>query len=220
MGFIFSVVIAWSQPTGFTVSLDTNLHIVADMIQTGNGNFIIAGTNKHHTLVCVSSLSAEGEILWTKYLTGDMEWFANITEEADGNLLIPMHNYYALLIELNPSGDSVNSVYITEANRSLFSSVIEMNDSLLIAAEIIRNSDPFFQDYDSSILVKLDEELNVIEKIPSQFRLQMSLIKISDNEFFSVGNYHSFTSSFYVRYNEDGEILNSAACSDSSGPFI
>jgi len=219
-GFICSVVLAMSQPTFFTVSLDTNLHIVTDMIQTGSGNFVIAGTDKHHTMVCVTSLSAEGEILWTKYLTGDMEWFANITEKADGNLLIPMHNYYALLIELNPSGDSVNCVYITETNQSLFSSLIEMNDSLIIAAEIIRNADPWFPGYDSSILVKMDEELNIIEKIPTQFSFQKSLTKISDSDFFSLGHYYSVDGSSYIKYNSDGEVLNIASCSDSSGSFI
>lgn len=146
-----------------------------------------------------------------------MDWFTKIAEKSDGNLLIPMSDpYSAKLVKLNQTGDSVNCLYISESNHSFFSSVIEMNDSLIIAAEIIRNSDPWFPGFDSSLLVKIDEEFNVIEKIASPFRTIKSLTKTSDTIFFALSTSKDNQDTWYIKYNLEGDVLNDTTCSNSS----
>jgi hypothetical protein len=215
--FFYAIIIIWAQPSVITVPLDNNLQMVTDMIQTSNGDFIITGINMGHSVVTVTCLSDEGEILWSSYLQGYMDWFTNIAEKSDGNLLIPMSDpNSAKLVELNQTGDSVNCLYISETNHSFFSSVIEINDSLIIAAEIIRNCDPWFPGFDSSLLVKIDEEFNLNEKIPSPFTTIKSLTKTSDTSFFALITSKISNEPSYIKYNLNGDALNSSTCSNSS----
>ena len=144
----------YSQSPGFTKLLGENMNFTIDMIQTIDGNFIIAGNDQNQSNVFVTSVNNEneGEILWSRYFNGEMLWYSRIAQKSDGNILIPMGNFNPVLVELNVLGDSVSSTTIPETKRSYFGSVVELQDSLVFVSEIIFNDDPFVPKVDSSYL--------------------------------------------------------------------
>lgn len=218
--FIFiSSFITKAQSQGFTVLLDENMHHVVDMIYSSSGNYILAGNVNNCTDMFITEISPEGETLWSRFYFGQMLWYASIIQKSDGNILIPMSNYYALLLEINQFGDSIRSVTIAETNKSFFGSVIEMPDSSLIATEIVLNDDPLFYAVDSSFLVKLSPGCSIIDKYPSQFLDIKDIILCSDSSIFAITEDGTSIRSFIVKYNIEGQILSISSCTELN-PYL
>jgi len=210
-----------AQPPGFTVMLGENMNYVVDMIQTSSGTFIIAGTTTVQDQVFITEISAEGELLWSKFFDGKMLWYSDILQTSNGNILIPMSRSDAFLLEINHLGDSVSSLSINEPQRAYFESVIEMPGSTYFASEILYSDDPFFYAADSCIFVKLSSDLSIIDKYPSQLSDIKDLIVYLLNEFYALGedyDHHS-VNSLLLKMSSEGQVLSSSSCA-SLDPYL
>jgi len=210
-----------AQSTGFNLILGENMNYVVDMIRTSSGTFIIAGTTTVKDQVFVTEISVEGEILWSKFFVGNMLWYADILQVSNGNILVPMSRWEAFLLELNQLGDSLDCINITEARSSYFESVIELPGPTLIASEVIFNDDPFFYFPDSANYIKLDSNLNLIDKYPSQLSNIQDLIAFLPNNFYALGEdyYHHSVNSLVIKVSLVGEELSSSSCT-SIDPYL
>ena len=205
--FCIAVTMLYSQSPDFTKLLGENMNCVVDMIPAADGNLIIAGNNKSQTMVFVTSVNTEGEIVWSNFFIGEMLWYSRIVQKSNGNILIPMGNFNPVLLELNNLGDSLGSITLSETTESYFGSVVELQDSLIFAAEIIYNDDPFFPDVDYSYLVKISENGNVIEKYLFNNEIIMDILPYSGNQLFVLVHPYDTIHSYVAKYNVSGELL-------------
>jgi len=210
--FCIAVTMLYSQSPDFTKLLGENMNCVVDMIPTADGNLIIAGNNKSQTMVFVTSVNTEGEIVWSNFFIGEMLWYSRIVQKSNGNILIPMGNFNPVLLELNNLGDSLGSITLSETTESYFGSVVELQDSLIFAAEIIYNDDPFFPDVDYSYLVKISENGNVIEKYLFNNEIIMDILPYSGNQLFVLVHPYDTIHSYVAKYNVSGELLATSSC--------
>jgi hypothetical protein len=219
LGFTFLFNLLFSQTPDFVKLLDENMHYTVDMIQGFDENFIIAGNDQGQSTVFVTSVNTQGEILWSNYFSGEMLWYSRISQKSNGNILIPMRDFFPVVIELNSQGDSVGSFSIIEQKKSYFARVIEFSDSLLFVSQIFFNPDPFFPSVDSSHLIKVSTSGNIID---SYF---FNSVDIKDILLNSKGNLFLLEStagssySLIREYNLNGEILSSSSC-NSNNPFL
>jgi len=217
--FTFQFNPLFSQTPDFVKLLDENMHYTVDMIQAFDDNFIIAGNDQGQSSVFVTSVNTQGEILWSNYFSGEMLWYSRISQKSNGNILIPMRDFFPVLLELNSQGDSVGSFSIIEQKKSYFARAIESSDSLLFVSQIFFNPDPFFPSVDSSHLIKVSTSGNIID---SYF---FNSVDIKDILLNSKGNLFLLEStagssySLIREYNLNGEILSSSSC-NSNNPFL
>ncbi|NOX48275.1 MAG: hypothetical protein GXO89_15000, partial [Chlorobi bacterium] len=211
-GILISFFSTYAQEPEFTVLLEENMHDAIDMLQTSSGDYVIAGTIQAHVLVFVAKVSKYGDLLWSNYFVGDMQWFARITQKSNGHILIPMNNSIPHLLELSESGDSLGCTVIHEPKRSYFGQVIEMADSSLVATELIYNEDIWFPAIDSSYLIKMDKLGNIINKTAIQYHEIKQISPNGNNNILSLITPYSSVNTRIIGYDINGQEISNSYC--------
>jgi hypothetical protein len=97
------------------IEFDSTIGSIRDVIKLSETELIIVGNKKHvagqPSQIYIANINLNGEIIWKKEHLGGIPPFTNgncLCIKADGNYYIAMQmNSSGLLLELNPSGDSV-----------------------------------------------------------------------------------------------------------------
>lgn len=206
--FISSILISKSQNPGFNIPLGDDMDKVVDMIWTSDGNLLLAGVNSSNLKVFITKINTSGETLWTNYYNGNMTWYANLLENHDGNILVPMNFNmdYAAILELSPQGDSLGCLLSTSSKVGYFSDILELNDSGFLATNILYDTYPYFYP-DSTYLVRISPSLEITEKIPSPFMVVQGLKLIAGDELIATVNESNPYSTSIVRMNMQGQSI-------------
>ena len=206
------------QSNGFTTLLDENIEYVVDMIYGSDDQLIVAGYHEGFVNY-ITALDNNGEIEWSHEFYGEILWFADIVQKANGNVLIPMSRFHAILLELNHLGDSVGSIISIDSAKSFFGPLTKFSDSLIFCPKIVMNTEPFFTSVDQSFIVRIFN--NVIEEIhASQVHNILDLTVSNDNSLFALAVNNDVSAyTHIVKYNLQGEILNTGTCADMDPHF-